>query len=180
MHDNQFFRDGFRGCSISLVSILLAICAMVLSTNYHYLESPACGKMLGAGFPSIVVCDTFTGSSPLGELGQIDYVDVFYGGGIRPEGFLLDFLFYLIPILIIWFIVSSIFHKGVSDSALWWTTFIVSGFIAGFLFAFLIIYSSQSYDKNFTYLNTPVSIIPSPTPLGTIPALITPRATPGP
>ena len=49
--------------------------------------------MLGAGFPSIVVCDTFTGSSPLGELGQIDYVDVFYGGGIRPEGFLLDFLF---------------------------------------------------------------------------------------
>jgi hypothetical protein len=133
--------------------------------------------MLGAGFPVLFICDTFTGSSPLGELGNIDYVDVFYGGGIRPAGFLIDLLFYLIPIWVIWFIVASIFHKGISYRDLWWTAFIIIGFISGFLFAFWTIQSSQLYDKNSDYLNTSVPIIPSPTQLGTMPALITPIAT---
>jgi len=175
MKENQFSRQGSRGCFISLVSIFLAICAMAGSANYQYPEHPSCGGMLGAGFPVLFICDDWGGGSPTGSWEKIDFVDVL-NGGIRPTGFLVDFLFYTVLIWILWFIVSRVFHKGINRHDLWWATFISVGFISGFLCAFLIFQSSDLYIGD-SHIRTPTPVIPSPTPLKTT---ITPMATPAP
>jgi hypothetical protein len=77
--------------------------------------------MLGAGFPLLFICDDWGGGSPTGSWEKIDFVDVL-NGGIRPAGFVVDFLFYMLLILIIWFVVSSVLNKGVNYHDLWWTT----------------------------------------------------------
>ena len=175
MKENQLFQQGPRGCLISLLSILLAIGAMAVSTNYHYPQHAYCRGMLGAGFPALFICDDWGGGSPTGSWGKIDFVDV-VNGGIRPGGFLVDFLFYTLLVLIIWFVASSVLPKAVNHRDLWWTTFIILGFVFGFLFAFLTIWSSDSYIKN-PPIGTPTPVIPSPTASETIPSIITPIAT---
>jgi hypothetical protein len=176
MKENQFFRQGTRGCFISLVSILLAIFAMAISANYQYSEHPSCRGMLGAGFPVLFICDDWGGSSPTGSWGKIDFIDVL-NGGIRPEGFLIDFLFYSVLIWIVGFITSGVFNKGIKRHDLWWATFISVGFIFGFLFAFLMFQSSRLYigGSRFRATSTPISL--SPTPLETMPSIITPITT---
>jgi len=172
MKENQFFRQGLRGCSINLVSILLAIGAMAISANYQYPKHPSCGKMLGAGFPTLFICDDWGGSSPTGSWNKIDFVDVL-NGGIRPEGFLVDFLFYTVLIWIVWFIASGIFHKGINRHDLWWASFISVGFMFGFLCSFLMFQSSRLYVGDSHFLTTPA-------PLETMPSIITPIATSAP
>lgn len=90
---NQFIRRGARIFFIGLVSMLLAICAMVISVNYQYPEHPSCRGMLGAGFPVLYICDDWGGGSPTSSWGKITPVDVL-NEGINLEGFLVDFLFY--------------------------------------------------------------------------------------
>lgn len=176
MKENQFFRQGPRGCFISLAGVLLAICAMAISANYQYPEHQSCGGMLGAGFPVLFICDDWGGGSPTGSWDKIDLVDVL-NGGIRPEGFLVDFQFYTVLIWIGWFITSGVFHKGINHHDLWWATFISVGFIFGFLCAFLMFRSSRLYTRDSHY-RTPTAIISlSPTPLETMPSIITPTAT---
>ena len=175
MKENQLFRQGSRGCFISLASVLLAICAMAISTNYQHPEHPSCGGMLGGGFPVLFICDDWGGGSPTGSWDKIDFVDVL-NGGVRPEGFLIDFLFYSVLIWIAWFIASGIFHKGINDHDLWWATFIGVGFIFGFLCAFLTFQSSDLYVRD-SHIRTPTPVIPSPTSFETMPSLTTPIAT---
>ena len=176
MKENQFFRHRSRGCFFSLVSVLLTIFVMAISANYQYPEHPSCGGMLGAGFPVLFICDDWGGGSPTSSWEKIDYVDVL-NGGIRPEGFLIDFLFYTVLIWIAWFIASGVFHKGINRLDLWWATFISVGFIFGFLCAFLMFRSSSLYIGD-SHFRTPTPIISlSPTPLGTMPSIITPIAT---
>ena len=178
MKDNHFFQQGSRGCLISLLSILLAIGAMAMSANYHYPQAASCRGMLGAGFPALFICDDWGGGSPTGSWGKIDFVDVL-NGGIRPAGFVVDFLFYMLLILIIWFVVSSFLHSGVNYRDLWWTTFIILGFVCGFLFALVTIWSSDSYIKN-PPVGTPTPVIPSATAFETVPSATTPIATVSP
>ena len=176
MKENQFFQQGVRGCMISLFSLFLTICVMAISANYQYPEHPSCGNMLGAGFPVLFICDDWGGGSPTGSWGKIDFVDVL-NGGIRPEGFLIDFLFYTVLIWIAWFIVSGIFQKGINRQDLWWATFISVGLLFGFLCSFLMFRSSRLYIGDF-HFRTPTPIINlSPTPLGTRPSIISPIAT---
>ena len=161
MKESQLFQQGLRGCFINLLSIVLAIGAMAISANYHYPQHAACHGMLGAGFPVLFICDDWGGGSPTGSWNKIDFVDV-VNGGIRPGGFFVDFLFYILLILIIWLVISSFLHKGVNHRDFWWTMFSIIAFVFGFIFAFLIIWSSDSYIKNPpTGTSTPV--IPSAT-----------------
>ena len=175
MKENQLFQQGSRGCLISLLSIILAISAMTVSEIYHYPQHPSCHGMLGAGFPVLFICDDWGGGSPTGSWNKIDFVDVM-NGGIRPGGFFVDFLFYILLFLIIWFVASSFVHKGVNHRDLWWTTFIVVGFVFGFLCAFLTIWTSDLYIKN-PPMGTPTQVIPSATASETIPSVATPIAT---
>ena len=161
MKENQLFQQGLRGCLISILSIILAISAMAVSTNYHYSQHTACRGMLGAGFPFLFICDNWGGGSPTGSWGKIDLVDI-VNGGIQPEGFLVDFLFYILLILILWFIASPFLPRGLHHSDLWWTMFIILGFGFGFLFAFFIIWSSDSYVRR-PPVGTPTHVVPSPT-----------------
>lgn len=175
MKENQFFRQGFRGCIISLLSIVLAIGAVAISANYYYPQHASCRGMLGAGFPVLFICDDWGGGSPTGSWNKIDFVDVL-NGGIRPAGFLVDFLFYILLILIIWFGTSRFLLKGVNHRDFWWTTFISIGFVFGLLFAFLTIWSSDSYIKN-PPIGTPTPVIPSATASETLPSETTPITT---
>jgi len=179
MMENQFFRQGSRGCLITMVIILLAICAVAISTNYLYPEHRSCGGMLGAGFPVLFICDDWGGGSPSNSWEKITLVDI-PNGGIRPTGFLVDFLFYTIMIWIVWFIAAGIFHKRINHNDLWWVAFISFGFISGFLCAFLTFQSSSLYLGDSYYRTTPTPIIPSATPLGTMPSIITPIPTSAP
>lgn len=179
MNENQFFRQGSRGCLINLVITFLAICAMVLSTTYHYPEHPSCGGMLGAGFPALFICDDWGGGSPTNSWGKITFVDI-PNGGIRPTGFLIDFLFYTVLIWIVWFIGSRIFQKGIKRRDFWLATFISLGFIFGFLCAYLMVRSSRLYLGDTFYSRSPTPILPSATPLGTLPSQITPATTSAP
>jgi hypothetical protein len=134
--------------------------------------------MVGAGFPVLFICDDWGGGSPTGSWGKIDSVDVI-NGGIRPGGFLVDFLFYIVLIWIVLFLLAVIVHKGVRHRDLWWGTVITIGFIAGFLFAFLTFQSSDLIIRE-TYVGTPTPVVPSPTALETLPSMSTPIATPIP
>jgi hypothetical protein len=180
MKESSFLPNAFRGCLISLVSVFLALCLVWLSTSYQYPEHPLCIGGLGAGFPLLFICDAGLGGSPISSWGKITLVDI-PNGGIRPGGFLLDFLFYLALVWIFGFAVARIFRRGIHRHDMGWTVFISSIFIAGLLCGSLVFFSSELYEKN--YARTPIPnliIIPSPTPLGTMPSVITPVATVGP
>ena len=157
MKENQFFRPGFHGCFISVAIILLAISAMAISTNHLYPAHPSCRGALGAGFPTLFICDAGLGGSPIDSWGKIDFADVF-NRGIRPEGFIVDFLFYLTLIWLVGLAVSRIYHTRIQPRDVLWAAFISVGFIFGFLCAFLVFQFSSAYDPR----------VPTPTPLGTI------------
>lgn len=162
MKEPPFFQQGLRGCFISLLTIVLAIGAMAISANYHYPQHAACHGMLGAGFPLLFICDDWGGGSPTGSWNKIDFVDV-VNGGIRPGGFFVDFLFYILLVLIVWLVISGFFRKGVKYDDSWWTVaFLITAFLFGILFAFLTIWSSDSYIKN-PPIGTPTPVIPSAT-----------------
>jgi hypothetical protein len=156
MKENHFFRPGFHGCFISVVIILLAIGAMAISTYYQYPAHPSCNGALGAGFPTLFICDAGLGGSPIASWGKIDLADVF-NRGIRPAGFIVDFLFYFALVWIVGLAVSRISHSRIDIRDVRWTAFISIGFIFGFLCAFLVFQSSNSYDPR----------VPTPTPAGT-------------
>src|SRR6185503_15820848 len=105
MKKNPFFQPGSRGCFIGTVSMVLAILPMTIAVNYLHPAHPSCGGMLGAGFPVLFICDDWGGGSPTNSWEKIDSVDV-VNGGMRPTGFLADFLFYTV---LIGFIVTGIF-----------------------------------------------------------------------
>ena len=161
MKENHFFRPGFHGCFISLLIILLASSAMAISTNYQYPAHPSCRGALGAGFPTLFICDAGVGGSPIDSWGQIDVADVF-NRGIRPEGFLVDFLFYLGLIWLVGVVVSRISPNRIDHRAVWWAALISIGFIFGVLCAFLVFQSSSLYESR----------VSTPTPLGTITPLL--------
>lgn len=161
MNDHPPFKQGSRGCLISLLSFVIAISAMALSTAFQYPQPATCQGMLGAGFPTLFICDDWGGGSPTGSWGKIDFVDV-VNGGIRPAGFFIDLLFYLALSLIVWLVVSGILRKGIRARDLWWTTCILFGFVLGFAFAFMTIWSSDLYVKR-PPLGTPTPVIPTET-----------------
>lgn len=163
-----------------MISILFVICAMVLSMKYIYPEHPLCRGGLGAGFPVLFICDAGLGGSPISSWKKITLIDI-PNGGIRPGGFLIDFLFYTALAGMVWFAASVFFQKGVQLRDLGWAAFISIIYIAGLLCGSLMFFSSELYIKG--YARTPTSnpvIIPSATALGTLPALVTPVPTSGP
>ena len=159
MKENQFFRPGFHGCSISVVIILLAISAMAISTNYQYPAHPSCSSALGAGFPTLFICDAGLGGSPIDSWGKIDVADVF-NRGIRPDGFIIDFLFYLALIWLVGLVISRISRNRIDPRHVWWAAFISIGFIFGFLCAFLVFQSSSSYDPRVATSTPPGTFTP--------------------
>ena len=175
MNESQFFKQGSRGCFMSILVLLIVIFAMVLSTTYQYPAHPACGGMLGAGFPVLFICDDWGGGSPTSSWGKITYIDV-PNGGIRPTGFFIDLVFYTV---LVW-IVLLIFQKRLNDKGLWWAAFISIGFLVGFACAFLTFQSSSLYRGDHFYYASPTPVIPSPTALGTLPSEVTPVDTPTP
>lgn len=180
MKESSFGPHSYRGCAISLVSIFLALCLLALSVNYQYPEHPLCRGGFGAGFPMLFICDAGLGSSPISSWGKITLVDV-PNGGIRPGGFLLDFLFYLGLVWIVEFAVAVIFRKGFHRQDLGWAAFLGIVYIAGLLCGSLVFFSSELYIKGYARTPTPnQTIIPSPTSLETMPPILTPIATTGP
>jgi hypothetical protein len=161
MKENHFFRQGFHSSLISLVMILLAIGAMALSTNYKYPANPSCRGALGAGFPKLFICDAGLGGSPIDSWGRIDLADVF-NRGIRPEGFIFDFLFYFALLWLVGLVVNRIADNHIDHRNVKWAAIISLGFVFGFLCAFLVFQSSNAYDPR----------VPTPTPLGTTVPLI--------
>lgn len=170
MNENHFFRQGSRSCLTSLVIASLAICAMIISVSRQYPAHPSCGGMLGAGFPALFICDDWGGGSPTGSWGKIDFVDVL-NGGVRPGGFLADFLFYNV---LIWVVTVGVFRKRINRRTLWWGALISIGFMAGFLCAFLTFQSSSLYLGDSYHRNTPTPVIPSPTSPATMDSRTTP------
>ena len=185
MKENQTFREGLRGCFISLACIFLAMGAVIMSAKYVYPQNPYCGDMVGAGFPLMFICDNWGGGSPTSSWGKIDFFVDFFNGGLIPGGFLIDLIFYIILIGFIWFAASSIIQKGLNRRNLWWTIFISMGFIMGLLCTFLMIlpgYLTYIRPPLFNRTATPI-FVPSPT--GTLPTAaptitITPSATSSP
>lgn len=161
MKETPLFQQGLRGCFVSLLTIVLAMGVMAISANYHYPQHAACHGMLGAGFPVLFICDDWGGGSPTGSWNKIDFVDV-VNGGIRPGGFFVDFLFYILLIVIVWLVLSGLLRKDVKHGNSWWTVFMIIAFVFGILFAFLTIWSSDSYMKN-PPIGTPTPVIPSAT-----------------
>jgi hypothetical protein len=172
MTDNHFFRQGARGCLTSLIITLLAIFAMIISISRQYPAHPSCGGMLGAGFPAIFICDDWGGGSPSSSWGKITFIDV-PNGGIRPTGFLVDFLLYT---GLIWMVVAVVFRKRIDRRTLRWAALISIVFITGFLCAFLTFQSSSLYLGDTYYRTTPTPLIPSPTSPATDDSSITPIA----
>jgi hypothetical protein len=110
MKENRFFLRGARGFFIRLVSMVLAICAMVISVNYQFPEHPACQGRLGAGFPVLYICDNWGGGSPANSWGKITPIDVI-NGGINLGGFLVDFLFYTVLFYIAIILMRAIYQR---------------------------------------------------------------------
>lgn len=161
MQENDFSRRGVHGCFISIVITLLVIGAMAISTNYEYFAHPSCRGALGAGFPALFICDAGLGGSPIDSWGKIDLADVF-NRGIRPEGFIVDFFFYLALIWSIGLVLNRLLHNRINLRDVRWATFISLGFIFGFICAFLVFQSSSAYDPH----------VPTPTPSGITTPLI--------
>ncbi|HSL42103.1 MAG TPA: hypothetical protein VK897_01650 [Anaerolineales bacterium] len=179
MKENLIFPHGFRGCFISFVIILAAISAMAISTTYQYPKHPFCSGMLGAGFPALFICDDWGGGSPSNSWGKITFIDV-PNGGIRPVGFLIDFLFYALLMWAVLLLVGRIFQRRISQKDLWWAALVSFTFIAGFLCASLMFLSSSLYLGDDYYRTSPTPILPSSTPPGTMPVVETPVSTPAP
>jgi len=180
MKENPFSPNGLRGCLVNLISTILALGAMILSAGYQYPEHPLCGGGLGAGFPFLFICDAGLGGSPISSWGKITFVDI-PNGGIRPGGFLLDFLFYFLLIWLVWLGAAWVFNKPIRRRDLSWAAFISVVYITGLLCGSLVFFSSELYDKG--YARTPTSspiMIPSGTPFGTMPSLIPAVPTVGP
>jgi hypothetical protein len=74
MQEDRYFRQGSRGCLISLVILVLTIFAMVISTRYQYAEHPLCGGLIGGGFPVLFICDDWGGGSPTSSWGKITFI----------------------------------------------------------------------------------------------------------
>ena len=94
---------------ISLAIMGVALLAMAISTNYQYPEDPSCGGLLGGGFPVLFICDDWGGAVPSTSWGKITWVDIL-DGGIRPRGFLIDFLFYVLLIFAALLLASRFFQ----------------------------------------------------------------------
>lgn len=161
MKENPSFRPGLQSSFISLVMILLAIGAMAISTYYKYPAHPSCRGALGAGFPALFICDAGLGGSPIDSWGKIDVADVF-NRGIRPEGFVVDFLFHFGLLWVGGIIVNRLSHNPINPREVQWAAFISMGFIFGFLCIFLVFQSSSAYDPR----------VPTPTPPGAATPLI--------
>jgi hypothetical protein len=162
MQAHPFLGHGRRGCFINLVSFSLAICAVALSAMYPRPEHPLCRGGLGAGFPVLFICDAGLGGSPISSWGKIDINDI-PNGGLRPGGFLLDFLFYSALTWIVWVGVAVISPQTIDRRDLGWAAWISIIYIAGFLCAALVFLSSDLYIKNYARTPTPNTIIfPSP------------------
>jgi hypothetical protein len=172
MSENQSFQQGFRGCIISLLIMVLAGIALSVSTNYQYPQHRSCHGMLGGGFPLLFICDDWGGSSPTSSWGKIDLVDV-ANGGIQPIGFFIDFVFYILISLIACSAISGFLQKRTNRGDLWWATTILIGFLVGFSFAFMSIWTSDQFIKN-PPLGTPTPIIPSATAAETTTSVSTP------
>jgi hypothetical protein len=169
-----------RGCFINLAIIVFVIVAMTLSVNYTYRAHPLCRGGIGGGYPVLFLCDAGVGGSPISSWGKITLIDI-PNGGIRPGGFLLDFLFYLIIAWVISFVISQILHSRVPRRDISWAAFISTVYVIGLLCGSLVFFSSELYDKSYARTPTPNPIIiPSATPFGTMPSLITPIPTLGP
>ena len=179
MKENQTFKHGLRGCFISFMIIFAAIVAMAISTIYKYPEHLSCGGMLGAGYPVLFICDDWGGGSPTGSWGKITLIDV-PNGGIRPRGFLVDFLFYAVLLWVVFLLGTRIFSRRINRTDLWWVTFISFGFIVGFICASLMFLSSRLYLGDYYYSTSPTPILPSPTALGTMPSVEAPVSTSAP
>jgi hypothetical protein len=179
LKSSEVFWQGSRGCFVNVVMISMAIFAMAISTNYQYPEHPSCAGMLGAGFPALFICDDWGGGSPTNSWGKITFIDI-PNGGLRPTGVLIDFLFYFVLIWVVLLITTLLLQIRIHSLDLWWIALISFGFLAGFLCAFLTFQSSSLYLGDFYYYISPTPILPSPTPLGTMPAVITPISTPAP
>lgn len=178
MNENQIFRQGLRGLFISAACILLALGALRISAKYQYPNHPYCGDMVGAGFPVLFICDDWGGGSPTSSWNKIDFVDVI-NGGIVPGGFLVDFLFYFIISGLLWFTLSSMIGKGLNRSDLWWTALISTGFISGFLCAFLMLIPAYwNYVRPpLFHFQAPTSTPSIQTPIGAI-STISPTTAP--
>ena len=154
MKETSPFPNASRGCFLSLVSVFLALCLLWLSASYSYPKHPLCRGGLGAGFPLLFICDAGLGGSPISSWGKITFVDI-PNGGIRPGGFLLDFLFYFVLVWILGFAAARIFRRGIHRRDLGWTAFISTIFIVGFLCGSLVFFSSELYTKNYARTPTP-------------------------
>jgi hypothetical protein len=113
MKNYLFSRQGSRGRFIIIASILAAICAMAISVNHQVPEQPACGGMLGAGFPAILICDNWGGGSPTNSWDKITFVDIL-NGGIKPGGFVVDLLFYSVLSYVIIYLMLAIYQRVTS------------------------------------------------------------------
>jgi hypothetical protein len=177
MEESPLSQHSLRGCFIVLISLVFVTGAMALSGNYVYLEHPLCRGAIGGGFPFLFVCDANTGGSPISSWGKVTFIDILMGG-LRPGGFLLDFLFYLILACVIWFAAGRLFHTHLHRRDLLWAACMSVIYISGLLCGSLVFFSSELYDKG--YARTPTEnpiIVPSTTPFGTPPSLITPIPT---
>jgi hypothetical protein len=150
----------------------MAIFAMIVSTRYQYPEHPFCGGMLGAGFPVLFICDDWGGGSPTDSWGKITLIDI-PNGGLRPTGFVLDFLFYTVLFWILLVLATRFLPNMVNRHDVWWAASISLGFLLGVLCTFVLFQSSRLYLGDSFYSRSPTPIIPSSTPLGTMPSLIT-------
>jgi hypothetical protein len=169
MNENPVFQHGFRGCLISFGIVVAAIFAMAISTSYQHPEDPSCGGMLGAGFPALFICDDWGGGSPTNSWEKITFVDV-PNGGIRPLGFLIDFLFYALLSWSILLLGGRIFQKRINQQDVGWVAFLSLSFAVGFICASLMFFSSRLYVGGYHRRATPTPMLPSPTAHGTMPA----------
>lgn len=81
-------------CITIIASLFLAVILVLSTKNYQRSPAPGCYGHLGAGFPMAFICDD-PGGSPLSSAGKIDRADV-----VNPFGFMVDFLFYAVFVLI--------------------------------------------------------------------------------
>ena len=169
MKDKNLLQQGSRGCLISCVNIAAAIFAMVISTVYQYPNDPSCNGNLGAGFPALFICDDWGGGSPTGSWEKIDFIDV-PNGGIRPLGFVIDFLFYA---LLIWSVLvwgGSVLKKRINQYELGWVASISFIFTMGYIGVSVLFFSSRLYVDGYRPRATATPMLPSPTALGTMSA----------
>jgi hypothetical protein len=167
------FSEGSPGCMVGGVNLLLSI-ALMFSTIWYvhplnYLRPGdllACGGRLGAGYPVSFLCDYSGGGSPISSAGRIDWADLPY---FSPLGTLVDLLFYGMQVWLLWFVLTSIFHKGTNRAEQQrWATLIAVGYVIGFCSALLLL-QTVHIQIDTTQPHTPTPVLPSPTPFGTLP-----------